>query len=79
MAAKSLVKAENGYGITGVTVFFSVPDIYRMKEIIANLEKGDESAKQMSITVLSNLLAKLGNALDNSLPSVFDRDLPSEE
>lgn len=71
MATKSLVKAENGYGITGVNVFFSIADIYRLKEMVANIETTC-IAGEVAVKGLANLHDRLVKAINISECSLFD-------
>ena len=72
-ARKSLVKPESGYGTIGVNVFFSIADIYRLKDTIADIQKGD-SAREIALRGLMNLHDKLVGALDNTGDSLFNID-----
>ena len=72
-ARKSLVKPESGYGTIGVNVFFSIADIYRLKDTIADIQKGD-SAREVALRGLMNLHDKLVGALDNTGDSLFNID-----
>ena len=72
-ARKSLVKPESGYGTIGVEVFFSIADIYRLKDTIADIQKGD-SAREVALRGLMNLHDKLVGALDNTGDSLFNID-----
>ena len=69
-ARKSLVKPESGYGTIGVNVFFSIADIYRLKEMVANLQTTCV-AGEAAIRNLMYLHDKLIAAISNSEDSVF--------
>ena len=71
MAKKSFTNAKYGYGTIGVEVFFSIADIYRLKDTIANIQKGD-SAREVALRGLMNLHNKLVDALDNTGDSLFN-------
>ena len=77
-AKKSLVKAESGYGTIGVNVFFSVADIYRLKDTIADIQRGD-NAKEVALRGLMNLHDRLVGALDNTGDSLFNIETECED
>ena len=68
---KKLVKPESGYGVIGATVFFSVADIYRLKEMVANLQTTCV-AGEVAIRDLMYLHDKLIDAISSSEDSVFN-------
>ena len=68
---KKLVKPESGYGVIGATVFFSVADIYRLKEMVANLQTTCV-AGEVAIRDLMYLHDKLVSVLTSSEDSVFN-------
>ena len=70
-AKKSLVKPESGYGTIGVNVFFSIADIYRLKEMVANLQTTCV-AGEVAIRDLMRLHDKLIDAISSSEDSVFN-------
>ena len=77
-ARKSLVKPESGYGTIGVNVFFSIADIYRLKDAIADIQKSD-SAREVALRGLMNLHDKLVGALDNTGDSLFNIEIECED
>ena len=70
---KKLVKPESGYGTIGVNVFFSIADIYRLKEMVANLQTTCV-AGEVAIRDLMYLHDKLVAVISNSEDSVFTPD-----
>ena len=68
---KKLVKPESGYGTIGVNVFFSIADIYRLKEMVANLQTTCV-AGEVAIRDLMYLHDKLIAAISSSEDSVFN-------
>ena len=72
-STKKLVKPESGYGIIGATVFFSVADIYRLKEMVANLQTTCV-AGEATIRDIMYLHDKLVAAISSSEDSVFAPD-----
>ena len=69
-STKKLVKPESGYGIIGVNVFFSIADIYRLKEMIANLQTTCV-AGEVAVRDLMYLHDKLVTSISSSEDSVF--------
>lgn len=72
-STKKLVKPESGYGTIGVNVFFSIADIYRLKEMVANLQTTCV-AGEVAIRDLMYLHDKLVAAISSSEDSVFAPD-----
>ena len=70
---KKLVKSETGYGTISVNVFFSIADIYRLKEMVANLQTTCV-AGEVAIRDLMYLHDKLVAVISNSEDSVFTPD-----
>ena len=77
-ARKSLVKPESGYGTIGVNVFFSIADIYRLKEMVANLQTTCV-AGEVAIRDLMYLHDKLVAAISNSEDSLFNPKTDEED
>ena len=77
-STKKLVKPESGYGIIGATVFFSVADIYRLKEMVANLQTTCV-AGEVAIRDLMYLHDKLVAVISNSEDSVFNPQTDKED
>ena len=75
---KKLVKPESGYGVIGATVFFSVADIYRLKEMVANLQTTCV-AGEVAIRDLMYLHDKLIAAISSSEDSVFNSQTDEED
>lgn len=75
---KSLVKPESGYGTIGVNVFFSVADIYRLKDTIADIQRSD-GAKEVALRGLMNLHDRLVGALNNTGDSLFNIEVDFED
>lgn len=74
MASKNkLAAAKYGYGTIGADVFFSIADIHRFGDIIANIQRNDE-AKEYAIRDLMYLHDKLIDTISNSEDSVFTPD-----
>lgn len=69
-STKRLIKPESGYGIIGVNVFFSVADIYRLKEIITSIQ-ATCVAGEVAIRDLMYLHDKLVAAITSNEDSVF--------
>ena len=70
-STRKLVKPESGYGVIGVNVFFSIADIYRLKEMVANLQTTCV-AGEVAIRDLMYLHDKLVAAISSSEDSVFN-------
>ena len=71
MASKNkLTATKYGYGTIGADVFFSIADIHRFGDIIANIQRNDE-AKELAIRDLMYLHDKLIDAISSSEDSVF--------
>lgn len=71
MASKNkLTATKYGYGTIGADVFFSIADIHRFGDIIANIQRNDE-AKEYAIRDLMYLHDKLIDAISSSEDSVF--------
>lgn len=71
MASKNkLAAAKYGYGTIGVDVFFSIADIYRLKEMVANLQTTCV-AGEVATRDLMRLHDKLIAAIISSEDSVF--------
>ena len=77
-STKKLVKSESGYGVIGATVFFSVADIYRLKEMVANLQTTCV-AGEVAIRDLMCLHDKLIAAISSSEDSVFNPQTDKED
>ena len=77
-ARKSLVKPENGYGVIGVNVFFSVADIYRFKEMIANIQTTCV-AGEVAIRDLMYLHDKLVASISSAEDSLFNPQTDGED
>lgn len=77
-ARKNLVKPESGYGTIGVNVFFSVADIYRLKEMVANLQTTCV-AGEVAIRDLMYLHDKLVAAISSSEDSIFNPQTDAED
>lgn len=69
-STKKLVKPESGYGISGATVFFSVADIYRLRDIIDAINKGGTNGEE-AMRWLVNLHTRLADTISSSEDSVF--------
>lgn len=65
-----LTATKYGYGTIGADVFFSIADIHRFGDIIANIQRNDE-AKELAIRDLMYLHDKLIAAISSSEDSVF--------
>ena len=76
-STKKLVKPESGYGTIGATVFFSVADIYRLKEIVANLQTTCV-AGEVAIRDLMYLHDKLVAVISSSEDSVFNPQIDED-
>lgn len=74
MASKNkLTATKYGYGTVGADVFFSIADIHRFGDIIANIQHNDE-AKELAIRDIMYLHDKLIAAIISSEDSVFTPD-----
>ena len=78
MAKKNFTNVKYGYGTIGVDVFFSIADIYRLKDTIADIQKGD-SAKEVALRGLMNLHDRLVGALGNADDSLFNIETECED
>ena len=78
MTKKSLVKPENGYGVTGVTVFFSISDIYRLRDTIDAINKGGADGEE-AMRGLTNLHNKPANAINSAEDSLFNPQTDEED
>ena len=72
-ARKNLVKPESGYGTIGVNVFFSIADIYRLRDIIDAINKGGANGEE-AMRWLVNLHTRLADAISNDVDSIFTPD-----
>ena len=73
VSTKKLVKPESGYGVIGVNVFFSVADIYRLRDIIDTINKGGTDGEE-AMRWLINLHTRLADAISKDMDSVFTPD-----
>lgn len=71
---KKLVRVETGYGISGINMFFSVMDIYRLGEIIQRLSHSDPEYRRQAIEKLINMHQRMLNAIDGEQESVWDEE-----
>ena len=78
MTKKSLVKPENGYGVVGVNVFFSIADIYRLRDTIDAINKGGADGEE-AMRGLVNLQNKLADAINNAEDSLFNPQTDGED
>lgn len=78
MTKKSFTNVKYGYGTIGVDVFFSIADIYRLKDTIADIQKGD-GAKEVALRGLMNLHDRLVGALGNADDSLFNIEVDFED
>lgn len=78
MAKKSFTNVKYGYGTIGVDVFFSIADIYRLKDIIADIQKGD-SAMEVAIRDLMYLHGKLVASISSAEDSLFNPQTDEED
>lgn len=78
MSKKSFTNVKYGYGTIGVDVFFSIADIYRLKDTIADIQKGD-SAREIALRGLMNLHDRLVGALGNADDSLFNIETECED
>lgn len=72
-STKRLVKPESGYGVIGVNVFFSIADIYRLRDIIDAINKGGANGEE-AMRWLVNLHTRLADAISSDVDSVFTPD-----
>ena len=72
-ARKNLVKPESGYGTIGVNVFFSIADIYRLRDIIDAINKGGANGEE-AMCWLVNLHTRLADVISSDVDSVFTPD-----
>ena len=73
---KKLTSTIHGYGTIGVTVFFSIADIYRFGDIIADIQTAGTD-KEVAIRDLMYLHDKLVATISSNKNSVFN--LKSDE
>ena len=78
MAKKSLVKPESGYGVVGVNVFFSIADIYRLRDTIDAINKGGADGEE-AMKGLANLHNKLADAINSAEDSLFNPQTDEED
>ena len=71
---KKLVRVETGYGISGVNMFFSVMDIYRLGEMIQRLNHSDPGCRDQAIEKLVNMHRRMLTAIDAEQESVWDEE-----
>ena len=71
---KKLVRVETGYGISGINMFFSVMDIYRLGEIIQRLNHSDPEYRRQAIEKIINMHQRMLNAIDGEQESVWDEE-----
>ena len=71
---KKLVRVETGYGISGINMFFSVMDIYRLGEMIQRLHHSDQECRNQAIEKLINMHQRMLNAIDGEQESVWDEE-----
>ena len=71
---KKLVRVETGYGISGVNMFFSVMDIYRLGEMIQRLHHPDQECRNQAIEKLINMHQRMLTAIDGEQESVWDEE-----
>ena len=71
---KKLVRVETGYGISGVNMFFSVMDIYRLGEMIQRLNHSDPGCRDQAIEKLVNMHQRMLTAIDGEQESVWDEE-----
>lgn len=71
---KKLVRVETGYGISGINMFFSVMDIYRLGEIIQRLHHSDEECRNQAIEKIVNMHRRMLNAIDGEQESVWNEE-----
>lgn len=75
---KKLTRVETGYGITGVTVFFSIMDVVEMQDMITCLLSSNPEVRAESISKIMNLHARMAKAISTEQDSVWS-DVPVEE
>lgn len=79
MASKNkLTATKYGYGTIGADVFFSIADIHRLGDIIANIQRNDE-AKELAIRDLMYLHDKLVASISSAEDSVFNPQTDEED
>ena len=71
---KKLVRVETGYGISGINMFFSVMDIYRLGEMIQRLHHSDEECRNQAIDKIINMHRRMLNAIDGEQESVWNEE-----
>ena len=71
---KKLVRVETGYGISGINMFFSVMDIYRLGEIIQRLSHSDEEYRNQAIEKIVNMHRRMLTAIDGEQESVWNEE-----
>ena len=75
---KKLTSIIHGYGAIGVTVFFSITDIYRFGDIIADIQTAGTD-KEVAIRDLMYLHDKLVATINSSEDSVFSADKDEDD
>ena len=79
MASKNkLAATKYGYGTIGVDVFFSIADIHRLGDIIADIQTAGTD-KEVAIRDLIYLHDKLVAAISSSEDSVFSADKDEDD
>ena len=78
MAKKSFINAKYGYGTIGVEVFFSIADIYRLRDTIDAINKGGADGEE-AMRGLVNLQNKLADAINNAEDSLFNSQTDGED
>ena len=79
MASKNkLIAAKYGYGTIGADVFFSIADIHRLGDIIADIQTAGTD-KEIAIRDLIYLHDKLVAAISSSEDSVFSADKDEDD
>lgn len=73
-----LTVTKYGYGTIGADIFFSIADIHRFGDIIANIQRNDE-AKEHAIRDLMYLHDKLVATISSSEDSVFNPQTDEED
>ena len=71
---KKLVRVETGYGISGINMFFSVMDIFRLGEIIQRLSHSDPEYRRQAIEKLINMHQRMLNVIDTEQESVWNEE-----
>lgn len=79
MASKNkLAATKYGYGTIGVDVFFSIADIHRLGDIIADIQTAGTD-KEVAIRDLMRLHDKLISTIASSEDSVFSADKDEDD